>query len=91
METRRGEETMTPNKWYQVWVKHETADPIEVMKRCDPVLQRFGSLPCAPDGTPVLNPDRTIEVRSFNEMGFQMTKNYLEDQGFIVDREQENE
>lgn len=86
---------MNSDKWYQVWVKHETADAVAVMKRCDPVIQRFGSLPCAPDGVPIgvpiLNLDGTIEVRSFNEMGFQMTKKYLEDQGFIIDRELENE
>lgn len=78
-------------KWYQVWVKHETADAVAMMQRCDPIIQRFGSIPCAPDGVPILNPDGTIEVRSFNEMGFRMTKEHLKEQGFTIEHEQENE
>lgn len=81
---------MANGKWYQMWVKHETGDAIQVMSRCNPILQRLGSLPCAPSGAPIRNKDGTIEVRSYNEMGFRMAKNYLEDQGFTIEREQEN-
>lgn len=81
----------TTTKWYQMWVKHETADVVQMMKRCDPVLQGFNSLPCAPDGTPIREADGTVQVRSFNEMGFRMAKSYLKDQGFVIEREQENE
>lgn len=77
--------------WYQIWVKHKDSNTVQIMKRCDPVLQSFGSVPCAPEGTPILNMDRTIEVRSYNKAAFSITKKYLEDQGFIIEREQENE
>ena len=79
-------------KWFQCWVSHPVADAVTIMKHCDPVIQRFGSVPCAPDGTPVRDADGFIEVRNYaNEMGFGMTKSYLQDQGFVIEREQENE
>lgn len=60
------------------------------MKQCDPILQRFGAVPKAPDGVPIVDPDGTIEVRGYNQLGFRMAKQYLVDQGFIIVREQEN-
>lgn len=76
-------------EWYQMWVSHKD-NAVEIMKHCDPILQRFGSVPAAPDGIPILK-NGTIEVRSYNETGFRMAKRYLQDQGFIIEREQENE
>ena len=78
-------------KWFQMWVKHTdpAVDQIEKMKRCDPILQGFACLPEAPDGTPVTH-GGVIEVRGYNELGFDMAKKYLQEQGFEIDREQEN-
>jgi len=82
-------------EWFQCWVKHNdpSVDQVSLMQRADPILQRFGSLPCAPppDGIPVVEADGTIEVRSFNTVGFDMTKRYLEDQGFEIVKEQTND
>jgi len=78
-------------RWWQMWVSHPKADAVRLMERCDPVIQRFGSVPCAPDGIPVRSADGTIEVRTYgSEMGFRMTKSYLQDQGFVIEREQDN-
>lgn len=81
---------MLNDKWYQMWVKHETANPVALMTHCDPILQRFTSAPCAPEGRPVLEGDGTIEVRSYNESGFHLAKRYLKEQGFVIVREKEN-
>ena len=78
--------------WYQCWVSHPSGRVVQIMKHCDPLIQRFGSVPCAPDGIPVQDADGTIEVRNFgSELGFSMTKSFLEDQGFVIEREQVNE
>ena len=78
--------------WFQCWVKHnDPINQVSIMQRCDPVIQQFGSLPCAPDGTPVVDTDGSIEVRSFNAVGFSMTKTYLEGQGFTIVRELAND
>lgn len=80
------------DKWYQVWVTHSTTDvAVAIMQRCDPVIQRFTGLVCAPEGASILNDDGTIEVRAYNEHGFRYIKKYLKEQGFTIDREQENE
>lgn len=85
------EKQETPKiKWFQMWVRHE-GNTIEVMKHCDPVLQHLGSIPATSHGVPVQEEDGTIEVRSYNEMGFRMAKNYLKEQGFIIVREQRND
>ncbi len=86
----KAELPMAAERWYQMWVKHETADVVQKMSYCDPALQQLGSLPCAPDGVPIKNPDGTIEVRSYSQMGFRMAKQYLQSQGFTIEREQEN-
>lgn len=86
----RTEVNMLSDKWYQMWVKHETANPVALMIRCYRILQRFTSVPCAPEGRPVLEGDGTIEVRSYNESGFHMAKRYLKEQGFVIVREKEN-
>ena len=78
-------------RWWQMWVSHPTADAVNMMKHCDPMIQRFGSVPCAPDGIPVRDEDGTIEVRTYgSELGFSMTKSYLQDQGFVIERERAN-
>ena len=83
---------MSDFAWYQFWVRHETpAVAVSVMKRCDPILQRFGAVPCAPNGTPIKEADGTIEVRAYSKGGFEMAKHYLQDQGFSVERVQVNE
>lgn len=78
--------------WFQMWVKHKDlmVDQIAVMKRCDPMLQRFCCVPNAPGGTPVTQAGGIIEVRGYNEAGFRMSKSYLQDQGFEIVREKEN-
>lgn len=79
--------------WYQMWVRHsqKNVNAVSAMKQCDPILQMFGALPCAPNGTPIMEDDGTIEVRAYNKMGFWMAKSYLTEQGFVVEREQEND
>lgn len=77
------------NPWYQIWIKCD-GDVVQKVQACEPILMQFNSLPCAPNGTPVLNKDGTIEIRSYNEVGFRMTKEYLRSQGFSIERETEN-
>jgi hypothetical protein len=82
------------NKWIQLWVQAKdriTTDPIALMKRCDSMLQRFGAVPCAPDGVPVRSADGTIEVRVYSESMVGIVKGYLSDSGFEVVREQVND
>ncbi len=78
--------------WFQMWVRHKDSmvDQIAVMKRCDPALQELGCVPNAPDGIPVVQEGGVIEVRGYSEMGFKMSKRYLQGQGFEIIREQEN-
>lgn len=80
------------SQWFQCWVKHvdPLVDQIVMMQRCDPILQRFGVLPCAPTGIPEVDSDGTIEVRGYSAMGFNMAKSYLKEQGFDIVREQTN-
>ena len=79
------------NKWYQMWVSHSSRDIVSIMTHCDPLLQKLGALPRAPNGIPIMDEDGTIELRAFNKMSFEMAKKYLEDQGFSIVREQEND
>ena len=77
--------------WYQLYVRHQI-DTTGVMQRCDPILQRFGALPCAPDGRVISEPDGSVEVRVFSgEFGLNMVKDFLKDQGFTVEREVKND
>lgn len=79
-------------KWYQLWVSRPNGQAVELMKRIDPLLQKLGALPCAPDGTPIMNGDGTIEVRVYSGgTGLDIAKKYLADSGFVVERETENE
>lgn len=81
------------SKWIQLWVKHPTADAVRVMHNIDPLLQRFGALPCAPPpaGIPIMEEDGTIEVRVFSEFALSMVKAFLKDNGFVIEREREND
>ena len=82
------------DKWIQLWVQVKdgiTANPIVLMEQCVSMLQRFGAVPCAPDGRPVRSADGTIEVRAYSEPMVGMIKNYLSDWGFEVVREQVND
>lgn len=79
-------------QWIQIWVEHPTADAVQVMKHIDPYLQMFGAVPCAPDGIPIKDADNTIEVRAFGGIpSATMAKLVLEDNGFVIVREQVND
>ena len=77
-------------KWYQLWVKNDECHLIlALMKRIDPYLQQFGAVPKAPEGTPLVEPDGTIEVRSYIDPYF--AKLCLDEYGFTIVKEQEND
>lgn len=81
------------DKWIQLWVQLKdgvVANPVDLMKQCDPILQQFGAIPCAPNGVPVRSTHGTIEVRVYSEAMVRMIKNYLSDSGFKIVREQVN-
>jgi hypothetical protein len=75
--------------WYQIWVKFN-GDIVQKIQICESVLMKFGSLPVAPGGNLKINEDGTIEIRSYSDMAFRMTKDYLANQGFSIEREVEN-
>ena len=82
------------DRWIQLWVQVKdgiTTNPIALMKQCDSMLQRFGAVPCAPDGVPIYSADGTIEVRVYSEPMVGIVKNCLADWGFKVVREQVND
>ena len=82
------------DKWVQLWVRVKdgtTADPIALMEQCDSMLQRFGAVPCAPNGRPIYSADGTIEVRAYLEPMVGIIKRCLSDWGFAVVREQVND
>ena len=81
---------MTNTKWHQLWVRGpEGVDPVKLMGRCDPLLQRFGAVPKAPEGVPLLEPDGTIEVRVYGG-GLTLVKRLLEQEyGFTIEREEQ--
>lgn len=82
------------SKWVQLWAmpsKETTGDAVHMMKICEPLLMRFGAVPCAPDGIPVKSADGSIEVRVYNASAVSLVKRVLEDYGFEVVREKEND
>jgi hypothetical protein len=80
--------------WIQLQVRKQDSiqsSQVDLMKRCDPVLQRFGAVPHAPDGVPIVDADGTIGVRVYATSMVGIVKNYLTDQGFVIVEEQEHE
>lgn len=79
----------TSDPWYQMWIRSpKDTDPVSLIKRCEPFLDRMTCLVETSLRTGVIiRSDGTIGIRGYNEHGFRYAKKYLEEQGFIIEDE----
>lgn len=75
-----------------MWIRApEDADPISLIKRCEPFLNRMTCLIESSLRTGVIiRHDGTIGIRGFNEHGFRYAKRYLQEHGFTIEDERVN-